>query len=88
VKIDKFFIRQLQKFREEETVLSSIITMVHKQGLSVIAEGVETEEQKQYLRLHGCDKIQGYLISRPRPEQEVLKMLSDNTFSRDNNSRL
>ena len=49
--------------------------MAHKLGHCAIAEGVEYEEQKQYLKEHGCDKIQGYLVSRPLAEDRAIEFL-------------
>jgi EAL domain-containing protein (putative c-di-GMP-specific phosphodiesterase class I) len=49
--------------------------MAHKMGHCAIAEGIEYETQKQYLREHGCDKIQGYLVSRPLSEEDALELL-------------
>ena len=46
-------------------------------GTSIVAEGVETAEQLSWLRSEGCSEVQGFLFSRPRPAQDVEKMLSD-----------
>lgn len=79
IKIDQYFIRKLERLREEETVTGDIISMAHKQGHYVVAEGVETETQKHYLLTHGCDKIQGYLIGRPQSQNESLALLERQT---------
>ena len=79
IKIDQSFISRLQHLREEETVTGDIISMAHKQGHYVVAEGVETETQKHYLLTHGCDKIQGYLIGRPHSQNEALALLERQT---------
>ncbi len=76
LKIDKSFIDRLLHLREEEAITSDIIAMAHRMGHSVIAEGVEDEKQLQYLRNHGCDMIQGYLISRPVDEDAAITLLS------------
>jgi EAL domain-containing protein (putative c-di-GMP-specific phosphodiesterase class I) len=49
----------------------AIIVMAHKLGLKVIAEGVETEQQRELLTRAGCDYAQGYLFSRPLPPEEI-----------------
>jgi EAL domain-containing protein (putative c-di-GMP-specific phosphodiesterase class I) len=49
--------------------------MAHKLGHSVIAEGIEHERQRRYLEDHGCDKIQGYLISRPLAKEQAFELL-------------
>lgn len=76
IKIDKDFIDNLLLLKEEESITGDIITMFHRLGHCVIAEGVEYEKQQQYLKKHGCDKIQGYLVSKPIGIQEAIKLLS------------
>ncbi len=65
VKIDRYFIDRLDKFDADRLITEDIISMSHKMGLSVVAEGVENEEQLKYLITHGCDYVQGYHISKP-----------------------
>jgi EAL domain-containing protein (putative c-di-GMP-specific phosphodiesterase class I) len=50
--------------------------MAHAVGLTVVAEGVETREQEQYLRASGCDSAQGYLYARPQPADAITKVLA------------
>jgi EAL domain-containing protein (putative c-di-GMP-specific phosphodiesterase class I) len=75
VKIDRFFISRISRL--PDLIMSDIISMAHKIGLLVVAEGVEDERQEAYLRKHGCDIIQGYLISRPLAEQDAVAFLRD-----------
>lgn len=75
LKIDKRFIDRLIVLNPEESITSDIISMSHKLGHCVIAEGVEYEKQLEYLREFGCDRIQGYIISRPVDEESALKLL-------------
>ena len=75
LKIDKYFIDKLLEIQPEQAVIKEIISMAHKMGHSVIAEGVEYETQKQYLLANNCDKIQGYLIGKPSDEEEAVKLL-------------
>jgi diguanylate cyclase (GGDEF)-like protein len=75
VKIDKFFIDKISHTTEKDLIISDIISMVHKMGLNVVAEGVEDELQKAYLQTHGCDIIQGYLLSKPLPEESAISFL-------------
>jgi EAL domain-containing protein (putative c-di-GMP-specific phosphodiesterase class I) len=56
--------------------VKAIISLARNLGLDVIAEGVEREEQLAELRRHGCSKYQGYLFSKPLPENEFLALLS------------
>jgi diguanylate cyclase (GGDEF)-like protein/PAS domain S-box-containing protein len=65
LKIDKEFIDDLTRDPDDEAITSTIITMGHSLGLNVIAEGVETEAQLNFLREHGCDEIQGHWLSPP-----------------------
>jgi CheY-like chemotaxis protein len=57
-------------------IVAAIISLAHKLGLQVVAEGVETEPQLAYLRKMDCDEIQGYLFSRPLPEADFLALLA------------
>ena len=75
LKIDKLFIDKLVLLKEEVTITDDVISMAHKLGYLAIAEGVEHKEQKQYLEKHGCDKIQGYLISRPLDEEAAISFI-------------
>ncbi|WP_376960198.1 EAL domain-containing protein [Azospirillum sp. A26] len=65
VKIDQRFIRSIAHERSDQIMVRSTIDLAHDLGYLVIAEGVETDEAYDWLRLHGCDFGQGYLISRP-----------------------
>lgn len=65
VKIDQAFIRGLEEGAEDAAITRAIIAMAHGLSLKVVAEGVERQEQLQFLRAEQCDEVQGYLISRP-----------------------
>lgn len=71
IKIDKTFVRNLPGVNKDETIARAIITMGLGLGMSVIAEGVETESQREFLDTHGCHEYQGYLFSRPLPLPEL-----------------
>lgn len=75
LKIDKSFIDGICLNHKEEAITGSIIQMAHKMELEVVAEGVESEEQLNILKEKNCDKIQGYLLSKPLSEEKVLEML-------------
>lgn len=77
LKIDKFFIDKLLQINEEQAITGDIISMAHKLGHSAIAEGVEQRQQREYLRKHGCDMIQGFYISMPLDEKDALELLGD-----------
>lgn len=78
VKIDKYFIDKIPTIENENLITGDIISMAHKIGLAVVAEGVELEEQKKYLIEHDCDIMQGYLFSRPLSEENALQILKQN----------
>ncbi|HZX21652.1 MAG TPA: EAL domain-containing protein, partial [Clostridia bacterium] len=84
IKIDRFFIDKLLHPKTVETVTGDIISMAHKFGHFVVAEGVEHEKQLQYLKANGCDKIQGYLVSKPLDKDEAIEFLRDSKIQRDN----
>jgi EAL domain-containing protein (putative c-di-GMP-specific phosphodiesterase class I) len=71
LKIDKSFVHNLNIDDNNIALSEAIIVMAHKLGLKVIAEGVETEQQKKMLIDAGCDYAQGYLFSRPLPADEL-----------------
>jgi PAS domain S-box-containing protein len=83
LKIDKLFIDKLLDADINKAITSDIISMAHKLGHCVVAEGVEHEEQLQYLKNHGCDKIQGNLISKPLEEKVALEYLNKHDKKHD-----
>lgn len=74
VKIDRSFTSNIQPGSDDMVLCEAIIVMAHKLGLQVIAEGVETVEQRDLLLAAGCDYAQGYLFSRPVPPEELEKL--------------
>ena len=75
LKIDKSFIDKVGKDESTRIITESIIAMVNKLGYESVAEGVETEDQFAYLKRIGCDIIQGYLLGKPMPADEIEQML-------------
>ena len=75
LKIDQGFIRDIPHNADDMAISAAIIAMGHSMGLSVLAEGVETEGPLAFLRERGCDAYQGYLCSRPLPADEMTKLL-------------
>jgi diguanylate cyclase (GGDEF)-like protein/PAS domain S-box-containing protein len=76
LKIDKSFVNNLERNTNDTALCDAIILMAHTLGLTVIAEGVETDEQKKILAGAGCDFAQGYLFSRPVPADEFEALLN------------
>ena len=75
LKIDQGFIRDIPQSEDDMAISAAIIAMGHSMGLSVLAEGVETEGPLAFLRERGCDAYQGYLCSRPVPADEFVALL-------------
>jgi len=76
LKIDQSFVRNLPDGATDAVVVQSIITLAKSLGLSVIAEGVETEAQRLFLDQHGCPTYQGYLFSKPVPLDSFEQLLT------------
>jgi len=75
LKIDQSFVRDTAPDSTSRTIAETIIVMAHKLGLKVIAEGIETPEQRDWLQHAGCDFGQGFLFSRPVPPEEFERLL-------------
>ncbi|SHJ15372.1 sensor domain-containing protein [Parasporobacterium paucivorans] len=75
LKIDKCFVDNLLTLSSDETIVGDIISMAHRMGHCVVAEGVEDERQYQYLKEHGCDYIQGYYFSRALAPEKVMELI-------------
>ncbi len=75
LKIDRSFIHDLGESPDEEVIVKTIISMAHNLNLKVVAEGVETDQQYQFIKQHHCDTVQGYLFGKPVPIEEIARML-------------
>jgi diguanylate cyclase (GGDEF)-like protein/PAS domain S-box-containing protein len=75
LKIDRVFISGLTRNRGDDAIVVAVITLAHALGMRVVAEGVETTEQRDRLRELGCDFAQGYLFARPLPPEEFGDLL-------------
>lgn len=71
LKVDRTFVRDVQTDEGDAAIVSAVVAMAHRLGLTVIAEGVEHPGQLEFLRGLGCDAVQGYFISRPLPAGEL-----------------
>ena len=74
LKIDRSFVRNMSRDKNDATIVRTIIEMAHSLGFTVIAEGVETEEQATLLHLLRCEQAQGYLFGRPMPAHELIRL--------------
>jgi EAL domain-containing protein (putative c-di-GMP-specific phosphodiesterase class I) len=79
LKIDRSFVSSLPGPKSDETIARTIITMGGGLDMHVIAEGVETEEQRRFLEAHGCHAYQGYFFSRPLPLDKLDSLLKKDT---------
>jgi EAL domain-containing protein (putative c-di-GMP-specific phosphodiesterase class I) len=75
LKIDRSFVRDIATNKSDRTIVRTIITMASSLGINVIAEGVETLEQHQFLLDNACLHFQGYLFSKPVPIEELETIL-------------
>ena len=77
LKIDKAFVGDITTDVDDRAITATIIAMARSLGLNVVAEGVETAAQVEFLREHGCDEIQGFWLSKPLPPDECLAFLNE-----------
>lgn len=71
IKIDRAFVGRLGEDHEDEAIVNAVVTLIHRVGKRVVAEGVETERQLEVLRELGCDEAQGFLLARPMPPEDI-----------------
>jgi EAL domain-containing protein (putative c-di-GMP-specific phosphodiesterase class I) len=77
IKIDRSFIKAMTQDEGSIEIIRAVIGLGRALNIKVLAEGVETNEQREMLRLEGCDELQGYLFSRPRPLAEIGSLLAN-----------
>jgi len=80
IKIDQSFVANLEDSLDDQALCEAIIVMAHKLGIKVIAEGIETEQQRQLLLEAGCDFGQGYLFARPMPADEFKAYITNSVM--------
>ncbi len=85
LKIDRSFVRDIHTDASDAAIAKSIIGLAHNMGLRVVAEGVEVNEQSEWLRDEQCDELQGYLFSAPVPPEQLEGFFRAGQFSADNN---
>ena len=75
LKIDQSFVRDIPNQADAMAIVNAVIAMGHALKLKIIAEGVETREQMEFLRASGCDIMQGYHVGHPLPHEEFIRFL-------------
>ena len=81
LKIDRSFVMDMENDADDQAIVQSIIDMAHTMGLHVVAEGVENLEVTQQLTELGCDILQGYFISKPKPALDLYDMLKEGCWN-------
>jgi EAL domain-containing protein (putative c-di-GMP-specific phosphodiesterase class I) len=76
LKVDRSFVRDLPHNGDDVAITRAVIAMAHSLKMSVVAEGVEHQEQFDLLRAEGCDEFQGYFCARPMEEADLLKFVA------------
>jgi diguanylate cyclase (GGDEF)-like protein len=82
LKIDRSFVRDLGQDPDDETLVRTIIAMAHNLNLKVVAEGVETKRQYDYVKRYGCDTVQGFLFGQPAACDRIAQMLDNGEIIR------
>lgn len=77
IKIDRSFVQDVGSDRVDAAIASATIALAHQLNLEVVGEGVETEFQRHFLESQGCDLLQGHLLGRPLPREEVIRVLQE-----------
>ena len=82
LKIDRSFVTDLETDPSDAAIATAVIALAHSLGLSVVAEGVETQGQSDFLREHGCDSVQGYFYCRPGPADIAAEFCRQRSIAR------
>jgi EAL domain-containing protein (putative c-di-GMP-specific phosphodiesterase class I) len=88
LKIDREFVQDLDHDENDRTLCRAMISMARGLGLEVVAEGIETREQHDFLRFEGCQVGQGFLLAKPLPVEAYEAMLAETGVVRANSSLL
>jgi len=74
IKIDKSFVDRITRDRQSAIIVASVAKLARSLGISVVAEGVETEAQRMVLTMAGCEMLQGYLFGKPISSRELIEL--------------
>jgi EAL domain-containing protein (putative c-di-GMP-specific phosphodiesterase class I) len=77
IKIDQSFVHDLASNADSKAIIRAVTGLGSGLGMTTLGEGVETQEELEYLKREGCTEAQGYLFSKPRPAQDVFQLLSE-----------
>ena len=80
LKLDMEFLKGFETNEKSKPLIKSVIEMANQIGMHTLAEGVETEEQAKFLKTIGCEKLQGYLFSKPIPYEELNDSIRSGKF--------
>ena len=80
LKIDRSFVLVMDKDPDNQIIVRSTIDLAHSLGMSVVAEGIETESVMKMLASYGCDKVQGYYLCKPKPAEDVTRWLQESQW--------
>jgi EAL domain-containing protein (putative c-di-GMP-specific phosphodiesterase class I) len=86
LKIDRSFVKDIPGNTDDLAITQAVVAMAHGLRLRTVAEGVETQEQLEWLKRFGCDEVQGYLFSKALPADEMGRFLASN-FRKENTGR-
>ena len=75
LKLDMGFVKKIGKDQKSDAIVVSIIDLAHRMGMKVVAEGIENQQQSDFLRAHGCDYLQGFYYYKPMSAEEFSKLL-------------
>jgi EAL domain-containing protein (putative c-di-GMP-specific phosphodiesterase class I) len=78
IKIDRCFVADIAETRGAPVIVQAVVNIAAASNMTTVAEGVETEAQREMLRALGCTEMQGYLFSRPKPASEVRQLFGPN----------
>ena len=77
IKLDKSFLNWEKPTAQAAAIVGGLLKIGQKLGMTILAEGVETDEQLEFLKTDGCDYIQGYLIGRPMPANQINEWMTE-----------